>query len=89
MWRKWKKLSLYNKIEFTIVGIYFLAMAPLCLNEDCEMIFHEYLFSESFRNSPGFVKYDHICNIATIFVVIYVIVRLIYDKIKKIKSRSN
>ncbi len=88
MWKKWKKLSLYGKIDFAILGIYFLVIMPWALDVNCEMIFHEYLFTQSFRNTPGFLKYKHICNIVTIFAVVYAIMRLAYDKIKKIKSRS-
>lgn len=83
-----KKLSLCQKIDLAILGIYFLVITPWALDTGCEMIFHEYLFTQSFRNSSGFLKYKHICNIVTIFAVVYAIMRLIYDKIKKIKSRT-
>ena len=39
-----KKLSLCQKIDFAILGIYFLVITPWELDTGCEMIFHHYKF---------------------------------------------
>lgn len=89
MWGKWKAMSLYEKIESIVILICVIISSPLLLEIDIQFIFHEDLFTKSFRNIPHFLKYEHTCKIIMLCVCIYILLRLAYDKVKKIKSRSN
>lgn len=88
MWKKWETMSLYEKIELIVILICVIISLPLLLEIDIQFIFHENLFTQSFRNSPGFLKYEHIGKIIMLCICIYIFVRFIYDKIKKIKNRN-
>lgn len=88
MWEKWKVMSLYEKIESIVILICVIISSPLLLEMDIQFIFHENFFTQSFRNSSEFLKYEHTCKIIMFCVCIYIITRLIYDKVKKTKSRS-
>ncbi len=88
MREKWKAMSLYEKIELIIIFLCVILSLPLLLEIDIQFIFHENLFTQSFRNSPGFLKYEHTCKIIMLCVCIYIFVRFIYDKLKKIKGRT-
>lgn len=88
MWGKWQVMSLYEKIESIVILICVIISSPLLLEIDIQFIFHENFFTQSFRNSSGFLKYEHICKIIMLCICIYIFVRFIYDKIKKIKNRN-
>lgn len=82
-------MSLYEKIESIVILICVIISSPLLLEIDIQFIFHENLFTQSFRNSSEFLKYEHTCKIIMLCVCIYIITRLIYDKVKKQKAGVN